>query len=88
MGLIFSECAHYHELRTPSDYDTFIDDCAGKEVLGFEDGVAKKFYAINVDQASFNKLFANAKQIGFHIYVESTEFTDLKLLKLEKFDGG
>ncbi|VDO73422.1 unnamed protein product [Heligmosomoides polygyrus] len=82
------ECAHYHELRTPSDYDTFIDDCAGKEVLGFEDGVAKKFYAINVDQASFNKLFANAKQIGFHIYVESTEFTDLKLLKLEKFDGG
>lgn len=82
------ECAQYHELRSSSDYDTFVDDCAGKEVFGFENGVAKKFHARLMEEKMFNQLFKNAREIGFHIYVENTDFEELKLPKLEKLEGG
>ncbi|EPB75865.1 hypothetical protein ANCCEY_05025 [Ancylostoma ceylanicum] len=83
-----SECANYHELRSLSDYGTFVEDCAGKKVLGFEAGVSNKFYASKLTQEEFNGLFANAVKVSFFIYVENTKFVELKMPKLQELVGG
>ncbi|EYC18050.1 hypothetical protein Y032_0028g1655 [Ancylostoma ceylanicum] len=82
------ECANYHELRSLSDYGTFVEDCAGKKVLGFEAGVSNKFYASKLTQEEFNGLFANAVKVSFFIYVENTKFVELKMPKLQELVGG
>ncbi|VDM65558.1 unnamed protein product [Strongylus vulgaris] len=82
------ECANYHELRSLSDYEIFVEDCSGKTVLGFDEGVSNKFYASNLDQDGFNELFAKAEEVSFAIYIENTNFVDLKMPKLRKLKGG
>uniref|UniRef100_A0A7I4YBF8 Protein kinase domain-containing protein n=1 Tax=Haemonchus contortus TaxID=6289 RepID=A0A7I4YBF8_HAECO len=80
------DCAAYHELLTTSDYENFVDDCAGKEVLGFECS-SQDFNAGMLSEQMFNKLFVNARRISFHIYVQNTGFEHLALPNLE-FLGG
>ncbi|ETN80112.1 hypothetical protein NECAME_09384, partial [Necator americanus] len=82
------ECANYHELRTSSDYATFVEDCAGKAVLGFENGVSNKFFASKLTQDDFNSLFENVVKASFKILIENTNFEQLKLPKLEELNGG
>ncbi|KAK6012432.1 hypothetical protein OSTOST_22422 [Ostertagia ostertagi] len=81
------ECAAYHELHSASDYETFFEDCAGKEVLGFEEGVSNKFRARHMTEQMFNKVFVNARIIKFHIFVQNSEFEHLALPNLEELSG-
>ncbi|KIH65650.1 hypothetical protein ANCDUO_04027 [Ancylostoma duodenale] len=82
------ECANYHELRSLSDYGTFVEDCAGKKVLGFESGVSNKFFASKLTEDEFNGLFANAVKVSFFIYIENTKFVELKMPKVRELVGG
>ncbi|WKX99882.1 hypothetical protein Q1695_014619 [Nippostrongylus brasiliensis] len=82
------ECESYHELVTESDYETFVDDCFGKEVLGFMDGVAKKFHARLVgSQSMFNRLFKEAKRVKFQIFVENTDFMSISMPEVTHIEG-
>ncbi|VDL67982.1 unnamed protein product, partial [Nippostrongylus brasiliensis] len=82
------ECESYHELVTESDYETFVDDCFGKEVLGFMDGVAKKFHARLVgSQSMFNRLFKEAKRVKFQIFVENTDFMAISMPEVTHIEG-
>ncbi|KAK6031162.1 hypothetical protein OSTOST_02689, partial [Ostertagia ostertagi] len=82
------ECAAYHDMVTQADYETFVDDCAGKEVLGFDRGVSDDFHASFLNEHMFNKVFANARRVSFHIYVQNTDFKEVRMSKLEYLNGG
>ncbi|VDO06400.1 unnamed protein product [Haemonchus placei] len=80
------ECASYPALVTDADYVRFAEGCAGKEVLGFK--VQQEFHAIRLTEPLFNGLFANARRINFHIYVQNTEFRHIELPSVEYIPGG
>ncbi|KAK6060866.1 hypothetical protein COOONC_01474 [Cooperia oncophora] len=86
--LVSSECAAYHEIITDSDYETLVDDCAGKRVLAFGQDSSNEFHARMMTEEMFNDLFSNARNISFHIFVLNTEFRHLQLPKLEYLNGG
>uniref|UniRef100_A0A7I4YFS8 Receptor L-domain domain-containing protein n=2 Tax=Haemonchus contortus TaxID=6289 RepID=A0A7I4YFS8_HAECO len=79
------ECASYPALVTDADYVRFAEGCAGKEVLGFK--FQQEFHAIRITEPLFNGLFANARRINFHIYVQNTEFRRLELPRVEYIPG-
>ncbi|KHJ93411.1 hypothetical protein OESDEN_06683 [Oesophagostomum dentatum] len=82
-------CERYHELRSPDDYEQLVEDCAGKRKLNFGEGVASNFYAKYLREEDFNKLFANAAEVGFNILIESTPFENIGMPKLQRFiDNG